>query len=173
MKASYIYALGDYLDIARTLRGQSFLTRFGLHLLAATVLSSVLIIALPLTAVQNGSLWFAVALAGVLVAVEVVVRANLIEKAAFRKSGMAQQPVAFDLRHDGIQWEKSGASGLIGWEQVSNAAFLPETIVVVFGERQGIALPARGFETRAAFDEARLYLRSRLAERSVALNKES
>ncbi|ADP69525.1 hypothetical protein Rvan_0235 [Rhodomicrobium vannielii ATCC 17100] len=172
MKASYTYAVGDYLDIARTLRGRSFLTRFGLHCLAATVVSSLLIVTLPLTGVQNAPLWFAATLAVVLIAVEVVVRANIIEKAAFRKSGMARVAVSFDLGDDGIRWARSGASGLIGWEQVSNAAFLPEALVVVFGERQGIALPARGFATPAAFDEARAFIRSRLAERGVALNKE-
>jgi len=140
-------------------------------LLAATVLSTLLIIILPLTGVQNGPLWFAVALAVVLVAVEGVVRSNLIETAAFRKSGMAQQPVSFDLGGDGIRWERSGTSGLIGWEQVANAAFLPETTVVIFGERQGIALPARAFASPEAFDEARHFVRSQLAERGIALNK--
>ena len=81
---------------------------------------------------------------------------KLVYRIVFKRYATANKRVHFEIGDTGIQWTAEHLNGQLSWPAIKSVTVLADQTAAVawLGKIEGLLLPADGFSSRAAFEDA-------------------
>lgn len=81
---------------------------------------------------------------------------KLVHRIVFKRDATANKNVHFDIGDAGIHWKAEHLNGHLSWPAIKSVTMLADQTAAVawLGKIEGLLLPADGFSSRAAYEEA-------------------
>ncbi len=107
--------------------------------------------------------------AGLLLMLEVLLRAPFLYRRAFRRYSAAGQTLTYRLDETGVSWTRDGMRGEFDWHVFKRLTVTADAAVLLIGRNEGMVLPARAFASAQEFEAAVGFIRVKVpAGRSEA-----
>jgi hypothetical protein len=172
--ASYTFSFGDYRTLVAAVQSRLGLKRWTMHLVLAGLIVAAALVG-TLGGIVNTGRWpsprtltlnagITLTLASIMVALyEGLLQIPALHRKAYARLTVADKPISYVIDDGGIAWSRDGMQGRFDWSTVQWFAEAPHGVVLLIGAQEGTVLPARGFQSQSAYQEALAFLKSRLS----------
>jgi hypothetical protein len=167
--ARYVFSVEDYATLLDAVRSQRPYARWMIRLMFIALIFALW--AIPSFSANEPDHWKSVwefaagliPLAIIYIAWELLlVRSFLSSRLSFKQCSLAGQTLSYELGEKGVTWTREHMRGEFAWPAVGALAVKQAAVVLLFGKRQGIVLPAHAFASQAEFEAAANFVRAKV-----------